>query len=66
MDMGWSIGHEGYSAFGDYDADVQIYGNGCDGTVLTCEGHHGRQIIPPREFLCRHSGKALAAVKNMN
>jgi hypothetical protein len=46
----YTVGHEGYGfAYGLYDADVQISGNGCDGTNLKCVAEPTRQesIVDP-------------------
>jgi hypothetical protein len=40
IDQGWSAKHEAYDAYGDYSADVTMFGNGCDDTVLKCKGKH--------------------------
>jgi hypothetical protein len=41
----YTISHEEYSAFFSRDADVQIRGNECEGTVLHCKG--GDPIVQP-------------------
>lgn len=42
----WTIEHEGYTIWSVHDKDIEIFGNGCDGTTLKCTGGKGHYTIP--------------------
>lgn len=43
---GYTIDHQSYDVFGDYADSITVYGNGCDGTVLSCTASHSHYALP--------------------